>query len=122
MEITPPQAHIAFESLVRAGFPPMSKAGLPGAHGPVITGIQGMGVKAPMAAAVAAATVGLAREVQVPKGGILTMGIWSKTEARAMDDMTLAAGSTFKTDGAAPKEHCMAAPPNTQKDMVSPLF
>lgn len=122
MEITPPQAHMALESLVRAGFPPMSTVGLPGTHGPGMTGMQGMGVNTPIAAAVAAATVGFAIEVQVAKGGMFTIGIWSKTEARAWLDMTLAAGSTLRTEGAAPKVHCMAAPPHTQKDIVSPLF
>ena len=52
----------------------MFTVGEPGAHGAGITGKQGMGVSTPRAAAVALATVGLAKELHMPKGGILTMG------------------------------------------------
>lgn len=60
--------------LFRHGFPPTVMVGLPGAQGDVVTGIQGMGVRTPSAAAVAEATVGLANELHIPKGRILTMG------------------------------------------------
>lgn len=36
--------------------------------------------------------------------------------------ITLAAGSTFKTEGAAPKEQLMGAPPQTHIAILSPLY
>ncbi|EDX82857.1 hypothetical protein S7335_35 [Synechococcus sp. PCC 7335] len=39
-----------------------------------MTGMHGIGVSTPSAAAVAVATVGLANELHTPKGGILAMG------------------------------------------------
>lgn len=60
--------------LFTAGFPPTITVGEPGAHGPAVAGIQGMGVNTPNAAAVAAATVGFARDEHMPKGMIFTMG------------------------------------------------
>lgn len=66
---------MSFESLVSAGFPPTSIWGEPGAHGAAVRGIQGIGVRTPMAAAVAAATVGLAGLLHMPKGAMFTMGI-----------------------------------------------
>jgi hypothetical protein len=53
---------------------PIMTVGEPGAHGAGVTGMQGMGVRTPMAAAVAAATVGLAMDVHIANGGILTTG------------------------------------------------
>ena len=38
-------------------------------------GVQGCGVRMPLFAAVAAATVGLLREVHKPKGGMLVFGM-----------------------------------------------
>lgn len=49
--------------------------GDPGTQGAGVTGIQGIGVNTPNAAAVAAATVGLANEVHMANGKILTMGM-----------------------------------------------
>ena len=52
----------------------ISTVGEPGVQGAGITGIQGIGVITPIAAAVAEATVGFASEEHMPKGGILAMG------------------------------------------------
>ena len=52
--------------LFRAGFPPTRTVGDPGAHGAAQAGMQGIGVSTPSAAAVAAATVGFARDVHIP--------------------------------------------------------
>ena len=58
-EMFPPQLHMHLQLSIRAGkllimgFPP-------GVHGATITGMQGMGVSTPAAAAVAEATVGFA--------------------------------------------------------------
>jgi hypothetical protein len=46
----------------------------PGAHGATITGMQGIGVKTPIAADVAEATVGFAKDLHMPKGMMFTMG------------------------------------------------
>lgn len=72
--ITPAQLHIHLHVLFNAGFPPTNTVGDPGAHGAAITGIQGIGVKTPMAADVAAATCGFAIEVHIPKGIMFTIG------------------------------------------------
>lgn len=72
--ITPPQLHMHLHVLFTAGFPPTNTVGDPGAQGAAVTGTQGIGVKTPNAAAVAAATCGFAMEVHIPKGMILTIG------------------------------------------------
>jgi hypothetical protein len=72
--ITPPQVHIHLELLLRAGKLLMWTVGEPGTQGAGMTGKQGIGVSTPRAAAVALATVGLAKDVHMPKGGILTIG------------------------------------------------
>jgi hypothetical protein len=59
---------------LRAGGVLIEKVGVPGTQGAGITGTQGIGVSTPKAAAVALATVGFAREVHIPKGGIFAMG------------------------------------------------
>lgn len=66
----PPQVHISFELLLSAGIPAIITVGEPGIHGAAVTGMQGMGVSTPIAAAVAAATVGFAGEVHMAKGMI----------------------------------------------------
>jgi len=75
--MTPAQVHIALQLLSSAGIEPISTVGAPGTQGAGTTGTQGIGVSTPKAAVVAAATVGLARLVHMPKGGMFTMGIWS---------------------------------------------
>src|SRR5579862_9800699 len=57
--MVPPQIHCRVETLSRVG----------------MLGIHGMGVKTPSAAAVAAATVGLAGDMHMPNGMMLTMGM-----------------------------------------------
>ena len=46
----------------------------PGDHAEVVTGMQGCGVSTPIAAAVAAATCGLACVWHIPKGAMFTIG------------------------------------------------
>ena len=59
MDICPPQLHIHLALLIRAGI--LAILTCPGgAHGAITTGIQGIGVNTPNAAAVADATVGFA--------------------------------------------------------------
>ncbi len=75
--MTPPQVHINLELLFIAGIEPISVNGFPGVHGATVTGTHGIGVKTPIAAAVAAATVGLAGDWHIPNGAMLTIGLLS---------------------------------------------
>jgi len=63
--------------LFKAGMLPNITVGEPGVHGAGMTGTQGIGVSTPIAAAVAEATVGFARDVHTPNGRILTIGTLS---------------------------------------------
>ena len=111
MDILPPQLHIHFELLLRAGLLPIITVAEPGDQGAAITGMQGMGVNAPIAAAVAAATVGLAIERHMPKGGMLTIGIWSMMAAAGMPSLKVRlSGGTTSVLGARPCEHISVAP------------
>src|SRR5437870_4664119 len=64
--ITPPQLHMHLEVLFNAGIGPIITVGEPGAQGAGVTGTQGIGVSTPRAAAVAAATIGLASDWHIP--------------------------------------------------------
>ena len=97
--------------LLSAGLPPTNTVGEPGAHGADITGIQGMGVKTPMAADVAADTCGFAMDVHIPKGIMFVIGTLSMIHAAGiLLHITLAFGRTLSTDGAIPKLHISCAP------------
>jgi hypothetical protein len=106
---TPPNAHWQVLPITSAGAPPMVVVGEPGTQG-VRAGTQGIGVSTPRAAAVAAATVGLARLLHMPKVGMLT-GVEHVTFAAGVaSTMTLEVGSTLRLAGARPKLHCTNAP------------
>lgn len=69
-----------------------------------------MGVRTPSAAAVAAATVGLARDVHMPNGGTLTTGAASVIVAAGRPSTsTRADGRTPSVAGATPNEHMSMA-------------
>lgn len=85
----------------------MSTVGEPGAQGAAVTGMQGIGVNTPRAAAVAAATMGFAGELHMPKGKTLTMGLLSIMLAIGIAVITRLAGRTIKALGATPKLHCI---------------
>jgi hypothetical protein len=112
MDITPPQLHMHLDVLLRAGLPLINTFGEPGAHGEDVTGMHGMGVSTPDAAEVADATVGLAREVHIPKGGIFAMGMWSIMVAAIILLAWTGApfGMTTNELGAKPKVHINVAP------------
>ena len=76
-EITPAHMHISVEVLSRVGMLPSKTLGAPGTHGATVAGMHGIGVSTPMAAAVAAATIGLAGDIHIPNGMIFTMGMLS---------------------------------------------
>ena len=76
-----------------------------------MTGMQGMGVSTPMAAAVADATVGFAKDWHIPKGAILTMGLLSMMLPIAKFIHLGRMGSkTENVPGAIPNVHCSIAP------------
>ena len=81
---------------------PILTLGEPGDHGPAGIGIQGIGVSTPRAAAVAAATIGLAIDWHIPNGGIFNMGIMSITLAAGAPAITRLMGRTFSEEGATP--------------------
>lgn len=67
-----------------------------GTHGAMVIGIQGIGVKTPKAAAVAAATIGLDGVMHITKGVKLAMGILSFMVLAGMaTHITLLTGSTL---------------------------
>jgi hypothetical protein len=96
---------------VKAGFYPTSTVGEPGVHGATVAGTQGIGVKTPIAADVALATVGLAKELHIPKGMMFVKGLLSIIVPTGLfPAITLSADSKAKTLGAAPKVHVSCAP------------
>jgi hypothetical protein len=77
----------------------------PGAHGAVVTGIQGMGVNTPIAADVADATIGLASDWHIPNGMIFAIGILSMMLAIGVVVFTMFLGRTVRELGVVPKLH-----------------
>jgi hypothetical protein len=113
MVMTPPQAQLQVEVLVRAGKMPIFDLMAPGCQGPIWLGMQGMGVSTPRAAVVAAATAGFAGEVHMPKGGMLAIGAKSIVVAARATPTSLGGGwgVTIKLLGAVPKGmHWRVAP------------
>jgi hypothetical protein len=104
--ITPPQRQFSVETLSRDGWFPRRTVTAPGTQGVIVTGMHGCGVRTPKAAAVAAATAGLAMLVHAPKGWIFTMGLWSMMVAAGwLFVITLLTGRTASWLGARPKLH-----------------
>src|SRR5262249_18934771 len=98
------------ELLSSAGIFAIKTVGAPGVQGAVVAGTQGMGVSTPSAAAVAAATVGLANDEHIPNGMMFTSGLLSMMFASGVCVSTRFAGNTTSVLGAAPKLHCNVAP------------
>lgn len=121
-KITPPQAQEHIDPAKRAGMPPYRVVAAGGAQGAGTTGKQGIGVNTPSAAAVAAATVGFAREVHIPNGGIFAPGAMSVIVAAGLPSMMGRGATTIKVDGARPNEHCIIAPAVTQGLPMIALF
>jgi len=102
----PAHVHISLHWLSRVGLPPNNTVGPPGTQGAVVTGMQGIGVKTPNAAAVAAATAGLAGDMHMPNGMTFTMGTWSMMLASGwFPVLTRFTGRTTKLLGAMPMLH-----------------
>lgn len=114
--MTPPQRQLQTEELVKALKLLILVFKAPGVQGVTVAGIQGIGVNTPRAAVVAAATVGLARDVHIPKGSILAIGIKSIMVAanRPLAFTGSPLGITIKELGTLPKgTHCKVAPITT---------
>jgi len=107
-EITPPQAHMHLHVRSTTGAPRSSTVGTPGIHTSV-TGMHGIGVNTPNAAAVAAATSGFDGVVHMPNGMILTIGIASRMLAAGVPAVTVGT-TTLKAEGATPNVHINIAP------------
>ena len=88
--------------------------GAPGTHGAGVFGMHGMGVSTPIAAAVAAATIGFAGDIHIAKGMMFTNGMLSMMLASGTSSvMTWFVGSTTSVLGAMPMVHIMVAPMHT---------
>lgn len=109
--ITPPNAQLHIDELLSAGWPPISTVGEPGAHGATVTGVHGIGVNTPSAAAVAEATAGLERLMHTPKGGMFANGLLSMIVAAGLFSIIKGGpvGITIRLLGAAPNEHISEA-------------
>lgn len=116
MLIIPAQLHINFEVLFKAGMLPIKTVGAPTIQGATVKGMQGIGVNTPSAAAVAAATMGLAKLLHIPNGKMLSIGLLSIIFAAGIAPpavMTRFTGSTVSEEGATPNVHCSIAPIQT---------
>ena len=112
--ITPAHMHISVHVLSSVGFPPRVTVAAPGTHGDVVTGMQGIGVSTPSAAAVAAATDGFAGDMHMPNDMMFTIGTWSMMFASGwFPVLTRFTGSTTRLLGAIPMAHCSVAPLQT---------
>jgi hypothetical protein len=77
-------------------------------------GMQGIGVSTPIAAAVAAATIGFAGDMHAPNGMMFTRGILSMMLASGISLVkTMFVGRTTSELGAIPIVHIMVAPMQT---------
>ena len=108
--ITPPQMQLSVETLSKAGALQSITVTAPGTQGAGVTGTQGIGVRAPKAAAVAAATAGLDGDWHMPKGGMLTIGMWSIMFAAMSLLVITVFGVGMSVLGAMPKLHFILAP------------
>jgi hypothetical protein len=92
---------------------------LPGIHGAGVFGMQGIGVSTPMAAVVAAATVGLAGHEHIPKVGTLTIGAWSMMLPAVTKFVLMGLGVGMSVLGAAPKLQRIGEPRRVWNGMRS---
>src|SRR5262245_12173918 len=120
-EIMPPNAHVSLQLESSAGMLPINTVGTPGAHGPAGTGVQGIGVNTPSAAAVAAATAGFAKLEHMPNGITLRNGTLSAMLAAGAPANTRLTGNTTSEPGAIPMVHIVVAPALTIRPMTSPF-
>src|SRR3954452_10930016 len=99
------------EPATSAGLPPIMVVGALGVQVPAMSGTHGIGVSTPSAAAVAAATVGLATLEHIPSGGMVPSGAMSVMAAAGLPStVTRLPGRTWRVVGASPKDERSNAP------------
>lgn len=104
--MTPAHMQLSLDVLLSAGKLATITVGEPGAHGVAVAGMHGMGVNTPMAAVVAAATMGLLGLLHMPKGMMFNKGMWSMMLAAGwLPDITRFLGKTTNELGAMPHVH-----------------
>ena len=120
--MTPAQVHNNWLILSSAGAFPSITVGAPGTHGEGVFGMHGIGVRTPKAAAVAAATIGLAGLMHIPKGKMFTMGIWSFMFAAGIYSVfsIFGGGRTASVLGAMPIVHIICTPMHTCNGINQP--
>ena len=85
--------------------------GFVGIQGDTTTGIQGIGVKTPRAAAVADATIGFDKVEHIPNGIMFSIGMKSTVVAAGRPQIRIGNfGGTMRLDGVVPNEHLHIAP------------
>jgi len=99
---------------------PISTVEEPGTHGAMVIGMQGIGVRTPSAAAVAAMTIGFAGQLHIPNGITFTKGLLSMMFAEGVPETTRLRGKTLSVPGANPKEHFNIAPVHTSIPTFNP--
>lgn len=119
MVIMPPHMQVQVDVLFNAGIPPSMTVADPGAQGATVLGMHGIGVNTPNAAAVADATVGLARDMHTPNVGMFTSGLLSMMFAAGVPIIVLLVGSTLSALGAAPNVHIIIDPVVTKSGIVA---
>ena len=111
--------HISLQLSIKAGIM-LTFSCPPGVHGAVRAGTHGIGVSAPIAAAVAEATVGLASDWHMPNGAMLTIGLLSMMFAMGLLSIIGRIGSMMVSGvGAFPNEHFSCAPIHTYFAIVN---
>ena len=106
--------HIRLHPLCRAGIFPIIVFVAPGAQGATVAGIQGIGVRTPIAAAVAAETVGFAKLLHIANPEILANGLLSiMVPAGGPPAKVVADPVAINAPGAIPKVHKSVAPVDT---------
>lgn len=114
MLMTPAHMHMRVDVLSSVGISASKTVGAPGTQGATVAGMQGIGVSTPIAAAVAAATIGFAGDIHMPNGMIFTRGILSMMLASGISSVsTMFVGNTTSELGAMPIVHIRVAPIQT---------
>jgi hypothetical protein len=114
MLMTPAHMHMSVDVSSRVGISASKTVGAPGTQGATVAGMQGMGVRTPIAAAVAAATIGFAGDIHIPNGMMFSSGMLSMMLASGISSVsTMFVGNTTSELGAMPIVHIKVAPMQT---------
>jgi len=113
-EIEPPYAQMQVDPATSTGAPPAMVCGAIGIHGAGTAGTHGIGVNTPRAAAVAAATMGLANDWHMPNGAMFAPGAISVMVATGRPSTIGRGATTERVEGARPNVHMIIAPETAQ--------